>query len=194
VADSRIQWLFGVAAALAVARFMVVPWVQAQNEQRQQLEVLTQRLDRSEGVLQNREAVLTARDLLAKDAESGFSAFPLAAGDDESRLAGQRRVTAMATEAGLQVTLFDWVLDGSAEEPDLAYARASVKMAGPLDRLILLHGDLEGQLPFAVLRKFELKPRSPARGPDSDPASALMVIDFYYRPARTDASLPGVTP
>ena len=182
MADARIQWLLGVAGALAVVRFAVVPWVQAQNEQRQQLEVLTKRLDRSEGVIQNRDAIVAARDALAQQSEASFAAFPLAIGDDESRLVAQQRITAMAAQAGLQVSLFDWLLDGDVEAAGLAYSRASIKMDGPLDRLILMHGDLESALPFAAVREFELKLKSPAGGPTTDPASVVMVLDLFYRP------------
>ena len=182
MADARIQWLLGVAGALAVVRFVVVPWVQAQNEQRQQLEVLTKRLDRSEGVLQNREAIVAARDALSRQSAASFAVFPEAVADDDSRLAAQQRITAMAAQAGLQVSLFDWLLDGDVEAAGLAYSRASIKMDGPLDRLILMHGDLESTMPFAAIREFELKLKSPAGGPTTDPASAVVVMDLCYRP------------
>jgi hypothetical protein len=182
VADARVQWLIGVAGALAVVRFAVVPWLQVQNEQRQQLEMLTKRLDRSEGVIQNREAIVAARDALEQESEASFAAFPVAIGDDDSRLAAQQRITAMAGQAGLKVTLFDWLLDGEAAEAGLAYSRASIKMDGPLDRLILIHGEMESSLPFAAVREFQLKLKSPASGPTADPASAVIVLDLFYRP------------
>jgi hypothetical protein len=194
VADARIQWLLGVAGALAVVRFVVVPWVETQNEQRQQLEMLTKRLDRSEGVLQNREAIVAARDALARQSEASFAAFPEAVADDDSRLAAQQRIAALASQAGLQVSLFDWLLDGDVEEAGLAYSRASIKVDGPLDRLILMHGDLESALPFAAIREFQLKLKSPASGPATDPASAVMVLDLFYRPKPPAALQAGGRP
>jgi hypothetical protein len=191
VADARIRWLVGLAGALAVVRFAVVPWVQAQNEQRQQLELLTKRLDRSEGVIQNREAIVAARDALRQESEASFAAFPVAVGDDDSRLAAQQRITAMAAQAGLQVSLFDWLLDGEASEAGLAYSRASIKIDGPLDRLILMHGDLESSLPFAAVREFQLKLKSPTSGPNADPASAVVVLDLFYQPKPPSALQAG---
>jgi len=188
VADARAQWLLGIAAALAVARFVVVPWVAAQNEQRQQLEVLTQRLDRSEGVTRNSEAILAARDALAKDAEVAFGVFPSAA-DDDPRLGAQRRLTDLATRAGLTVTLFDWLVDGEVAEAGLAYGRASLRLEGPLDKLILMHGALEGTMPFAAVREFQVKARTAVAGPSSAAISATLVLDMFFRPA-TDAAPP----
>ena len=182
MADVRAQWLLGIAGALAIARFVVVPWVTAQNEQRQQLEVLTQRLDRSEGVTGNSEAILAARDTLAKDAETAFGVFPSAASDDP-RLSAQRRLTDLATRAGLTVTLFDWLVDGEVAEAGLAYSRASLRLEGPLDKLILMHGELEGTMPFVAVREFQVKARNAVAGPSPAAISATLVLDVFFRPA-----------
>lgn len=182
MADPRAQWLLGIAAALAVARFVGVPWVAAQNEQRQQLDVLTQRLDRSEGVTRNSEVILAARNALTKGGEAAFGVFPSAA-DDDPRLSAQRRLTDLATRAGLTVTLFDWLVDGEVEEAGLAYSRASLRLEGPLDKLILMHGALEGSMPFAAVRDFQVKARTAVAGPSSAAISATLVLDVFFRPA-----------
>lgn len=187
MADSRVRWLLGVAGALALARFVIVPWAETQNEQRQQLEVLTKRLDRSEGVVKNREAILAAQETLQKDADSVLKIFPSSPGDDEARLAAQRRITALATQSGLKVTLFDWLLNGEVEEAGLAYSRASVKLEGPLDKLILLHVELELALTFAAIREFEVNSRSQMDGPVSVATSASVVLDLFYRPVQAAA-------
>jgi hypothetical protein len=192
VADVRAQWLLGIAGVLAVARLVVVPWVAAQNEQRQQLEVLTQRLDRSEGVTGNSEAILAARDALAKDAEAAFGVFPSAA-DDDPRLSAQRRLTDLATRAGLTVTLFDWLVDGEVAEAGLAYSRASLRLEGPLDKLILMHGALEGSMPFVAVREFQVKARTAVAGPSPAAISANLVLDVFFRPA-TEAPPPADSP
>lgn len=182
MADTRAKWLLGVAALLAIARFVLVPWVEAQNAQREQLEVLTQRLDRSEGVVRNRDAILQARDGLVQESAAMFSVYPSAA-DEDPRLAAQRSLNALATRAGLQVTLFDWLLEGEVSEAGLAYGRASVRLEGPLDKLILMHGELEGSMPSAAVRELQVRLRGPAGGPTAAPASASLVIDIFYRPA-----------
>lgn len=183
MADNRVKWLLAVAAVLAAARLVVVPWAQTQTEQRQQLEVLTKRLDRSEGVVRNSEAIFAARETLRKDTGAALAIFPEAPGDDDSRLAAQRRITALAAQSGLTVTLFDWQLDGDIEEAGLAFSRASIKLDGPLDRIILFHGEFEARLPFAAMREFQLRSRSAVSGPTDDLASATLVVDLFYRPA-----------
>ena len=54
---SRNQVLLIVAAGLVVIRFVIVPWLNWQSEQRDALAVMTQRLDRAIGVIENREAI-----------------------------------------------------------------------------------------------------------------------------------------
>jgi len=192
VADNRLKWLLGVAGALAAIRLLVVPWAEAQTEQRQQLEVLTKRLDRSEGVVRNSEAILAAQAGLRDDAAGTMAIFPEAPGDDDSRLAAQRRITALAAQSGLTVTLFDWLLDGDVNEAGLAYSRASIKLEGPLDRMILFHGDLEATIPFAAVREVQLRMRSAASAPVSDPTTATLVVDLFYRPSQP-VSIPVAT-
>ncbi len=193
MADARVQWLLGIAGALAVARFVVVPWIDAQNEQRQQLEVLTKRLDRSEGVAGNSAAILAARDALVKDSAATFGVFP-DANDGDPRLAAQRRVASLATQAGLKVTLFDWLLDGEVTEAGLAYSRANVRLEGPLDKMVLLHGELEGAMPFAAVREFRVRSNSAAAGPGPDAALATLVLDLFFRPAAQPADAQEASP
>ena len=120
MADARVQWLLGVAGALAVARFVIVPWTATQNEQRQQLEVLTQRLDRSAGVANAGGAILEARQALAALSEASREAFPATADAARFRLEAQREIAQIAARGEVKLTLFDWLMDGEAAEAGLA--------------------------------------------------------------------------
>lgn len=56
----RRRLLIGALVVLASLRFLILPWIDQQAEAREQLEVLTQRLDRSTGVVLNRSAITDA--------------------------------------------------------------------------------------------------------------------------------------
>jgi hypothetical protein len=180
--------LLAVVAVLAALRFVVVPWVQAQSEQRQYLELVTQRLDRSSAVVHNREQIGKAVQKIGT-VEAGVRApFPRAASPDAYRLDAQRAITTLAESAGAKVTLFDWLVDGEVPEARLAYARVRVTLGGTLAEIVRAHGDLEGALPNAAVREISLEAREPARSVGNADTTATLVVDLYFD-AAASASL-----
>lgn len=182
--DARVRWLLGLALVLAVLRFVIVPWTQQQVERRQQLEVLTQRLDRSAGVVQSAKEILAAQSKVAAERELTLAPYPVATDKDRFRLEAQRRLAAIATRGGVAVTLFDWVVDGEAQEAGMAYGRVNASLDGPLRRLIAVHGAIEAEMPYAAVREVRMElGRNSVQGLTDDPAILALVIDLYYRPA-----------
>jgi hypothetical protein len=180
-----------LAAVLAALRFAVVPWMQQQAEQRQQLEVLTQRLDRSVAVVQNAEAMQAALGKVMEVTESARAPFPLVDDRERFRLEAQRMLAGIAQRGGVTVTLFDWVVDGEAPQAGMAYGRVNASLSGPLDSLVAVHGALEAEMPFAAVREVKLDLSRGARpGLSKDPATLALVMDLYFRPRGAPASAP----
>lgn len=179
--DQRRALLLVIAAVLALLRFGVVPWVQAQNDARDRLQVLTQRLDRSVGVVGNRDAILAARDQLRGAAEAARARFPTAASPEAFRLDSQRQVGAIVAAAGLQLALFDWVLDGSVPDSGLSYGRIRFQVEGSLGDIARLHSQLEGALPSLAVRELQLNLRGEAQALDETTASITFVADLFFR-------------
>lgn len=193
--DARVRTLLVLAAVLAALRFAVVPWMQQQVEQRQQLEVLTQRLDRSVAVVQNAQAMQAARGKLVEVTEAARAPFPLVDDRERFRLDMQRRLAGIAQRGGVSITLFDWVVDGEAPQAGMAYGRVNASLSGPLDSLVAVHGALEAELPFAAVREVKLElPRSVRPGLGKDPATLALVMDLYYRPHTASAPAPATPP
>jgi hypothetical protein len=181
MADQRARLLLGIAAVLAGLRFVVVPWIGSQDEARDQLQVLTQRLDRSEGVLQNRDAILSARDQLAAANEAARAHFPVAASVDAFRLDAQQGMAALAAANGLKLSLFDWLLDGAAGEAGLAFGRVRMQADGPPRDLARLHAALEAQLPHVAIREVQLSSARPVGGVGEGNPALTLVADVYFR-------------
>lgn len=193
--DSRVRTLLVLAAALAALRFAVVPWMQQQVEQRQQLEVLTQRLDRSMAVVQNAAAMQAARGRVVETTEAARAPFPLVSDRDRFRLDAQRMLAGIAQRGGATVTLFDWVVDGEAPQAGMAYGRVNASLSGPLDRLVAIHGALEAEMPFAAVREVRVDlARGAMPGLGKDPATLALVVDLYFRPQVVPAPAPVASP
>jgi hypothetical protein len=192
VDDSRVRWLLGLAAVLVALRFVVVPWTQAQDERRQQLEVLTQRLDRSAGVVEDKQQIMAAQSKLRAATQASRAIFPPVADKEQFRLDAQRTLAGIASRGGVRVSLFDWVMDGEAARAGLVYGRVNVNVEGPLESLVSVHGQIEAEMPFAAVREVKLgASRGGASKLDAESATLIFVIDLFYRPTGASAAPPG---
>jgi len=192
VGDSRVRWLLGLALLLVVLRFAIVPWAESQVEKRQQLEVLTQRLDRSAGVVEDKAEILAAQGRLTKVSQQTRGIFPEVADKERFRLDAQRLLSGIASRGDVKVTLFDWIVDGESGQAGLAYGRVNASLQGPLDSLVAVHGQVEGEMPFAAVREVKLETAGKgASGLAEESATLLLVIDLYYRPVVAQPPAPG---
>ena len=198
--DARVRWLLGLALVLAALRFIVVPWTQSQVERRQQLEVLTRRLDRSAGVVANADAIRGALGKVTASTAIVRQRFPQVADKDNFRLEAQRMLAGIASRGGAKVVLFDWVVDGDAPQAGLAYGRVNARIEGPFDSLVSVHGQIEAEMPFAAVREVTLDfTQDGVSGLSSGTTMVALVMDLYYQPAApvpatSPAQAPTVTP
>jgi hypothetical protein len=182
VASSRYRTLLAVAAVLAALRFLVVPWIQAQSDARDRLQVLSKRLDRSVGVLQNEQAIRKAAAQLEAALQQARDRFPTSASLESFRLENQQRLGAVVSSGGSRVALFDWVMEGAVPGSGLAYSRMRFQVEGALRDIVRVHGDIEGSLPNLVLRELQISVASPAGSLGENTATMTVVADLYHRP------------
>jgi hypothetical protein len=186
VTDRRRVFLIRLALALAALRFAVYPWLEHQLERRDQLSVLTDRLDRAQGVIENRNVIETTAKDLSKQSQLTAPRFAYAETADRFRLDTQRRVTEVIRSNGLGVSLFDWLVEGNSEaaqyERDgFSFARMRVEFAGPLRQVATAQSDLEGSFPNLIVRRVALNFRDITTNIDSGLVTASIIADVYYK-------------
>ena len=188
MSDDRLRRLSVLAATLLVLRFGVVPWIGWQREQRDALVVLTKRLDRSAGVIENRTAI----EKSSKDLEAALAAYRAKFREAETiesfRLAAQQDLNALVVKNGLRVNVFDWVVEKFDDPPPIARTRARVQIGGTLRALAVIHGNIETLFPSAIVREVRIDPISPTNNPSSTAAQLTLVLDIYFR--RTEWGKP----
>jgi hypothetical protein len=181
VSLTRNQLLLAVAAALAAIRFLIVPWIDWQSEQHDALAVLTQRLDRAAGVVENRVAIDKAVVDVEKKTLALRSRFPSEPDTETFRLQSQQQISAIASEFGLNVRVFEWVLDGEDASARLSHSRARVQIEGPARALAQCQAALETRMTNLAVREVLLSFRNPSTTPDEQGALTI-VVDLYRRP------------
>jgi hypothetical protein len=179
-----------VAAALAAIRFLIVPWIDWQSEQHDALAVLTQRLDRAAGVVENRVAIDKAVVEVEKSVNALRTRFPAEVDVETFRLTSQQQISSISQEFGLNVRLFEWMLDGEAAGGRLQYSRARVQLEGGARALSKGQTALETRLSHLVVREANLTFRSPSGGPDDQGGNLSLVVDLYRRPVSVAVATP----
>lgn len=177
----RKRTLVGVLLALVVVRFGVLPWLEMQADARERLEVLTNRLDRSSGVVMNRSAITQALSRLEQANKADRSRFPLLEGHEGSRLAAQQRVTDIAAKQSIVIEGFEWVLDSPIEGKGMPLVRGRIFFKGDMRRMAFLLGALETQLPDMTVREALHTFENPVYGNGEYRASLMLVADFHFR-------------
>lgn len=176
------RWLLAFAALLAAVKFLLLPWLDHQAEGVERLEVMTQRLDRSVGVIANREAIIKAVEQVESSTVAARLRFPDVSDPQGFRLTVQQGLGGAAAQASVNVRVFEWIVDGEVKPARLAFSRARVQMDGGFRTLAAFQASLEGEYPNMTIREINLSAPAMIGAPDESLASLTLVADFFFRP------------
>lgn len=177
--NNRVGLLLGLAATLAVLRFVAVPWVESQAGIHDRLFAVTRQLDRAEAIVDAGSDLQARREALESVVRELVARAPVANPGSEHRVHVQRELRAAVESAGLQLKVFEWVLDGEAEAAGLAFGRIRLQIEGPLRDVAQAHVDIEAGFPNVFVRDMSVSVRRGGRLGTT--ASATMQLDLYYR-------------
>jgi hypothetical protein len=183
VADERLRTLLVIVAVLAALRLVVVPWARAQNDAHDRLVVLTQQFDRSAGVVQNHAAIDRAHRALSAEMSSLRARFPAVADAQQFRLEAQRGIEQVTRASGMQLRMFEWVMDGELPDAALGFGRVKVSLAGTVASAARVQAEIEGALPQVMVRESQLNLRTPSPATPDAMADLTMTADVFYRKA-----------
>lgn len=178
--NSRVRLLLGLAAMLAVMRFVVAPWIEAQAGMHDRLYAVTRQLDRADAIVNAGSELQERRDALADIVRELAARAPLATAGSEHRVRIQRELRAAVEAAGLELKVFEWVLDGEAEAAGLVFGRVRLQLEGLLRNVAEAHVSIEAGLPYVFVRDLDVSVRRGGGGASSA-ANATMELDLYYR-------------
>lgn len=179
--SGRRRLLIGFLIALVSIKFVVLPWLTIQSDQRERLDVLTKRLDRAIGVIANRGSITSSLADLERANSDDRQRFPQAPGLEGFRLQEQQRVVGLLESKGLKLEAFDWILDSPPDGTGLGFCRGRLSLRGELRMLALLLGEVEGRLPNMVVKEVSFNLERPARGALDTNAVVTLVADYHFR-------------
>lgn len=180
--SSRTRTLLAVLASLLVARFFVVPWVERMDESRDNLRVLTDRLDRSEAVFSNREALTRSLADLQRNVAKMQANYPAVEDLSAFQLAQQQEVNRLLQQAGLQLVVFDWTLTGNIEDSVLSFARFRLQARGEVVAQAKFMASIETSFLNFSVREMGVSPVNAQQVAKQGGSSELStVVDVYFR-------------
>jgi len=177
--NSRIRLLLIFAATLAVLRFVVVPWVNAQAGTHERLFAVTRQLDRAAAIVDSGSDLQVRRDALDATVRQLAERAPLAEAGAQHRVQVQRELRALVESAGLELKSFEWVLDGEAEAAGISFGRVRLQLEGALRNVAEAHVGIEAGLPNVFIRDMTVNMRR--GGGRGSAANATLELDLYYR-------------
>lgn len=179
---TRTQGLLLLLAGLLCVRFVVLPWQASLAESRDRLQVLTDRLDRSETVYANRESVVAALARLETEVEAIEDQFPLEPDVSGFQLAQQQALTQQLQADGLQLVIFDWVLTAPEENSHLHFARFRLQARGEIGAMARFTSALESDFAHATVREIGISPVNAQQIPRQGGTAQLsLLVDLHFR-------------
>jgi hypothetical protein len=185
---TRLRYLLVFAALLAAVRFGVMPWLEHQADAVERLQVLTKRLDRATGVIENRAEISKVVSEVEAATVAVRQRYPSGTDVQSFRLDVQQKVSAVISQAGLSVKLFEWAVDGEIKDARLQFVRARFQVDGPFRQLVSTQANLEATFPNMAIRELNLVAPVLIAGPDDSPAVMTLVADFYFRPSAAEVA------
>jgi hypothetical protein len=176
--NKNLIWLLAFLLAL---RFVVVPWLEWQDEQFVRLQTLAKRLDRSEALLTAKEQVISQAaqaDSVADELMQGLAVVPAAA---EYKISFQQQLQQQLESAQVQLLLFEWNSDRSLSVFDLQRGRINLRLKGTYPNLLKVHAQLEQGFPGIQIRELRAGWSEALRA--SSEIELQLVVDLDYRVA-----------
>jgi hypothetical protein len=181
VANERIRKLLVLLAILVGLRFVVLPWIESQSATRDEVSVLTKRLDRSQSLLANEELIKKTDQYLTNSLRGVRSRFPSHGSVDSFKLEMQPKIGEVAQLNGMTINLFTWVLDGEVKDAGLRFVRTRVQLTGSLAQLAAFQGQLEGDMPNVFIREIAIAGNSAGVMPGDVLGTLTLTADLYFR-------------
>lgn len=174
----RKKQLLLVIAALVLVRFVAVPIMDAQQERRQGLAMVTQQLERAIRLVEQPGANQSLAELQQQRAELE-STFIAHGSTGEFRLAAQQRIESVLQANNVQVNLFDWLSNEAVIEDYLMRHQANLVIEGASLNLIQAQLSLLESIQGLSIKEYVyFQPRQTSRGPGAQNARMTLLVEM----------------
>lgn len=144
--------LLGIILLLAGLRFIIVPWMDYQDEQKQQLETLTKRLVRSEALVEFRTELTEQKQLQDTAVSKLLTGLQQSPSTEQYQLEFQQQMQQLLESNKVSLLLFDWLSDTDLKTFNVHRARINLRFEGTIADIVKTHLVLEQNYPSLLIR------------------------------------------
>jgi hypothetical protein len=169
--------LLAICGALVALRFAVLPFVESQISTREELILLTKKLEKFELLLANKEKIANLSKELEKAELSVSILAPKVDSNNSYRLEFQQRVNAIAQQRGVVVSSFQWLMEAPVANGHLNLDRARIQLTGTMPATAYFHADLESAFQNVQIRELSFVNQSIDGSVGSSSSSLNVLVD-----------------
>ena len=168
--------------ALIAIKFLILPWLEYLESQKQELQTLTKKLTRSEALLIVKEQVVANEQAIrqmSKDLLQGVAVTKDAA---SYRVEFQQQLQSTVESYGVQLVLFEWLSDEDLSTFSVTRARLSIRLKGSVGDVARANVAIERQMPHVQIKDLKATWQGELQASHQVELAALIDVDYIVEP------------
>lgn len=172
------KWLLAVVGLLAAVKFLFLPLQQLQQEQYQLLDSLTKRVQRSEALLSEQQALQQWASAQEHQLQQLLQPFNQVDNAAQYRLMLQQQLQQLASSYDVTITLFNWVSDTPLSVFNLHRGRVTLQLEGEAANIMQMHLQLEQRYPQFISKDLKANWRGELSNKSRIELQLLLEVDY----------------
>lgn len=148
--------LLVLLVVLVMLRFVVVPFLDYQAETKEQLELLTQQLDKAEQLMRSKEQLQQAKKASEQQLKQLSELFYKEENSAQFRLNQQQFVQQQLHAFQTEVSFFDWLGQKQLADGQIEVHQARIILQGSFSDLMRAYTEVIAAMPTVRVSEFEL--------------------------------------
>jgi len=169
---NRNKFMLSVLALLVFLRFVLVPWVEWQDEQNIQLQTLTKRLVRSESLLAARDEVIAQSSNAKQKSNELKLGLAVTSEAAQYRVEFQEHLQAKIDSINVQLSSFEWLSEQDTGAFSIKSGRVNIRLKGAIADIVQAHAMLEIDYPGLEIKEL--------RGSWQGPFNQYSVVEMQF--------------
>ncbi len=176
--NTKKSILLGLLGLLLAIKFVIQPWLVYLDEQQQELQTLTKKLNKSEALLQVRSEVEANEKALKKQTQQLLQTIALTKDAAAYRIEFQQQLQMMLESYQVQLVLFEWLSDSELNAFSASRGRVSMRLKGSVADIARSHVAIEQQMKNVTFSDLKASWQGPLQPGQTVEMAVLIEVDY----------------
>ena len=180
---NRNKFMLSILALLVFLRFVLVPWIEWQDEKNIELQTLTKRLVRSEALLAARDEVLAQSEVAKQKSSDLKLGLAITSDTAQYKVEFQEDLQAKLDAMNVQLSSFEWLSEQEIGAFAIKTGRVNVRFKGAVADIVQAHAMLEIDFPGLVVKDLRANWQGPFNEYSVIEMQLLIEVDYLVSKA-----------